>query len=70
MSKVHLCQRCYRIPPHLQNKLLALKHNSRRATGGKEYWTKGLTSVGVYEDGKVLRLKKEEPPAAQEDNPS
>lgn len=58
MSKVHLCQRCYRIPPEVQAKLLDLKRGSRRATGGKEYWAKALRTMGVYEDGKVLRMRK------------
>lgn len=58
MSNVHLCEKCYRIPPDIQMRLHALKSNARRAVGGKEYWVDCLRSMGVYEDGQVLRLKK------------
>eukprot|EP00934_Nitzschia_sp_Nitz4_P002168 Nitzschia sp. Nitz4//scaffold118_size93875//25117//27034//NITZ4_004781-RA/size93875-augustus-gene-0.83-mRNA-1//1//CDS//3329533703//2168//frame0 len=57
MSKVHLCQRCYRIPGDIQRELIVLKNDAKRAAGGKEYWTKALQNMGVYEDGKVLRMR-------------
>jgi hypothetical protein len=58
MSKVHLCENCYRIPPDIHRRLLVLKNNCRRASGGKEYWAQGIRAIGVYEDGRVLRMKK------------
>jgi hypothetical protein len=56
MSKVHLCERCHRIPREAQDKLKALRGDSQRAVGGKHCWADGVRALGVYEDGRVLRL--------------
>jgi hypothetical protein len=56
MSKVHLCERCHRIPREVQDKLKALRGDNQRAVGGKHYWADGVRALGVYEDGRVLRL--------------
>jgi hypothetical protein len=58
MSKVHLCQRCYRIPADIQRKLVALKRDAPRAAGGKHYWARVLDSMGVYQDGNILQMRR------------
>ena len=57
MSKVHLCERCYRIPSDIQRRLVALRSDCRRASSGKEYWAKEIRKLGVYEDGRILRIR-------------
>ena len=57
MSKVHLCERCQRIPRDIRQKLKALRNDNQRAAGGKTYWSDGVRSLGVYEEGRVLRLR-------------
>jgi hypothetical protein len=61
MSKVHLCERCQRIPPDIRAKLSALRIHNRRAACGIGYWSDGVRALGVYEDGRILRLKKPTP---------
>ena len=65
MSKVHLGTRCNKIPRDVQDKLNALRNDSQRASGGKQYWADGMRSLGVYEDGRILRIQKagDAPPA-------
>jgi hypothetical protein len=59
MSKVHLCDRCHKIPEDLKKKLTVLQKacKGNRASGGKEYWAEGLRVLGVYEDNGILRFK-------------
>ena len=61
MSKVHLCERCQRIPSDVRKKLNALRVHNRRAACGIGYWSDGLRALGVYEDGQILRLRKPVP---------
>jgi hypothetical protein len=58
MSKVHLSQRCYRIPAGIKRKLVALKRDAPRAAGGKHYWARVLGSMGVYQDGNILQMRR------------
>lgn len=58
ISNIHLCEKCYRVPQDLRCKLLLLRSEGRRAAGGKKYWSDRLRSMGVYEDGRILRLNK------------
>ena len=58
MSKVHLCERCYRIPRDVRRQLIVLRSDCRRAIGGKEYWSENIRALGVYVDGNILRVKK------------
>lgn len=64
MSKVHLCERCYRIPRDVRRQLIVLRSDCRRAIGGKEYWSENIRALGVYVDEGILRVKK---PATKED---
>lgn len=57
MSKVHLSQRCKYIPEEDRRQLSILRDSSRRANGGKVYWTTRIRELGVYEDPPVLRAK-------------
>jgi hypothetical protein len=56
MSKVHLTERCRRIPNSIKQRLISLHSVNRRASGGKPYWVDGLRQLGVYEDGPILRF--------------
>jgi hypothetical protein len=58
MSKVHLCERCYRIPRDVRRQLIVLRSDCRRAIGGKEYWSENIRALGVYVDEGILRVKK------------
>jgi len=58
MSKVHLCERCYRIPRDVRRQLIVLRSDCRRAIGGKEYWSENIRQLGVYVDEGILRVKK------------
>ncbi|OEU07838.1 hypothetical protein FRACYDRAFT_197133, partial [Fragilariopsis cylindrus CCMP1102] len=55
MSKVHLCERCYRIPRDVRRQLIVLRSDCRRAIGGKEYWSENIRSLGVYVEEGILR---------------
>ena len=59
MAKQHFVKTCQAIPNEIREKLKYLQAINRRASGGKEYWSKGLRSLGVYEDGNVMRLRSE-----------
>ncbi len=50
MSKVHLCEKCTRIPMHVKHKLNLYRTDGRRAVKGKEYWSERIRALGVYED--------------------
>ena len=50
MSKVHLCEKCPRIPADIKHKLNIFRTDCRRAIKGKEYWSEHIISLGVYED--------------------
>ena len=50
MSKVHLCEKCPRIPADVKHKLNIYRTDCRRAIKGKEYWSEHIKSLGVYED--------------------
>jgi hypothetical protein len=56
MSKVHLTERCRRIPNIIKQRLISLHSVNRRASGGKPYWVDGIRQLGVYEDGPILRF--------------
>ena len=58
MSKVHLCERCYRIPRDVRRQLIVLRSDCRRAIGGKEYWSENIRSLGVYVEEGILRVKR------------
>jgi len=58
MSKVHLCERCYRIPRDVRRQLIVLRSDCRRAIGGKEYWSENIRTLGVYVEEGILRVKK------------
>lgn len=55
MSKVHLCERCPRIPPDIKKRMVKLRSRRHRASGGRAYWIRHLREMGIYEDGTVLR---------------
>lgn len=57
MSKVHLCERCYRIPRDVRRQLILLRSDCRRAIGGKEYWSDNIRSLGIYVDEGILKVK-------------
>jgi hypothetical protein len=61
LSKTPLLDRCKHIPPADRHRLITLRNNSRRATGGKEYWTLRIRDFGVYEDPPVLRAHSHPP---------
>jgi hypothetical protein len=56
MGKVHLCNKCDRIPTDVQTKLQALRSVNQRAACGKRYWSDGVRALGVYQDGRLLRF--------------
>lgn len=62
MSKVHLTERCRRIPNDIKQRLIDLHNINRRASGGKPYWVDGLKQLGVYEEGPILRFLPAPPP--------
>ena len=57
MAKVHFCSRCQTIPADVQRKLQALRQENQRASGGKVFWSRSAMAQGVYEVGRVLRLR-------------
>ena len=57
IGKVHLAERCYRIPDDIRRQLIALRNDSRRASSGKAYWSDRIRALGVYAEGKVLKLR-------------
>ena len=69
MSKVHLCNRCNRVPPDVRQKLRSTRNENQRASGGKQYWADCIRSMGVYEDGRALRFRPRgaDPTAAKDD---
>jgi len=67
MSKVHLCERCYRIPRDVRRQLIVLRSDCRRAIGGKEYWSENIRDLGVYVDEGILRVKKAPKEEAKDD---
>jgi hypothetical protein len=57
MSKVHLMEKCKHMPSADRRHLIALRNDSRRANGGKEYWKLKIREMGVYEDPPILRAR-------------
>jgi hypothetical protein len=59
MTKGHLSERCYYIPPDIKSRLTVLRKNNRRAERGKDYWTKSIQAAGVYESPSegILRVR-------------
>jgi len=55
MSKVHLCERCVRLPPDIKKKMIMLRNRRHRASGGRAYWIRHMRELGIYEDSTVLR---------------
>ena len=66
MSKVHLCERCHRVPDDVKQRLQKLRTANSRASGGKEYWSEGIRALGVYSDGEMLRFAKRLPPPSED----
>jgi hypothetical protein len=64
LTKIHLCQGCNRVPENLRKKLTELSKVNKRASGGKRYWNERVRELGVYEDGKGIRFKREAPATA------
>lgn len=60
MSKVHLCERCTRLPPDIKKRMILLRNRRHRASGGRAYWIRHLRELGIYEDGTVLRARPRE----------
>lgn len=60
MSKVHLCERCTRIPQDIKRRMVVLRSRRNRASGGRAYWIRHLREMGIYEDGTVLRARDRE----------
>jgi len=56
MSKVHLCERCPRLPPDIKKRMITLRSRRHRASGGRAYWIRHLRDIDIYEDGTVLRV--------------
>jgi hypothetical protein len=54
MSKVHLSQRCHRVPEDIQRRLQRLRGVKTRGSGGKQYWADGVRALGIYENGRSL----------------
>lgn len=57
IGKVHLAERCYRIPDVIRRELVVLRNDSRRASSGKAYWSDRIRALGVYEEGKILKYR-------------
>eukprot|EP00534_Pseudo-nitzschia_fraudulenta_P018193 CAMPEP_0201261886 /NCGR_PEP_ID=MMETSP0853-20130426/5981_1 /ASSEMBLY_ACC=CAM_ASM_000640 /TAXON_ID=183588 /ORGANISM="Pseudo-nitzschia fraudulenta, Strain WWA7" /LENGTH=222 /DNA_ID=CAMNT_0047565011 /DNA_START=21 /DNA_END=689 /DNA_ORIENTATION=- len=71
MSKVHLCERCTRIPQDVKKRMVALRSRRHRASGGRAYWIRHLRELGIYEDGTVLRARPlEDKKAAPDGKPA
>jgi hypothetical protein len=51
MAKNHLCNGCRKIPQETRDYLNLLRGDKRRATAGKDYWSKTAKLLGIYEDG-------------------
>ena len=47
MSKVHLCDKCTRIPSHIKHKLNIFRTDCRRAIKGKEEARKEIGLIGM-----------------------
>lgn len=59
MAKHHFAKTCTMIPEHVKARLIWLRSDHRRASGGgKEYWSEGLRVLGIYEDGNALRFRQ------------
>jgi hypothetical protein len=58
IGKVHLLERCYRIPEDIRRDLVRLRNDGRRAASGKAYWTDRLRELGIYQDGTILRVRR------------
>jgi len=54
MSKVHLCERCSRVPEDTKKRMIFLRSRKNRASGGRAYWIRHLRELGVYEEGNAL----------------
>ncbi|KAG7336526.1 hypothetical protein IV203_015931 [Nitzschia inconspicua] len=59
LTKIHLCGSCTRVPQNLRKKLAELSTVNKRASGGKRYWIERVREIGIYEDGKAIRFKKD-----------
>ncbi|KAL3906151.1 MAG: hypothetical protein SGILL_009389 [Bacillariaceae sp.] len=57
IGKVHLAERCYRIPDDIRRQLMVLRNDSRRASSGKVYWSERIRGLGVYQEGKILKYR-------------
>ena len=55
MSKLHF-SKCQRIPKPVKYKLIHLRTNHERASGGKEYWSESLRVLGVIETDGMLKF--------------
>ena len=51
MAKNHLCHGCKLIPQETRDLLNTLRGANRRATTGKDYWSKTARALGICEDG-------------------
>jgi hypothetical protein len=60
MCKTHFLTRCRNIPEDTKEKLAGLRKNLNRGSGGKQYWSDSARSLGVIDDGRLLRFT---PPA-------
>jgi hypothetical protein len=57
IGKVHLAERCYRIPDDVRRHLIEMRKDSRRASSGKAYWADRIRAIGVYEEGNILKQR-------------
>ena len=58
MAKNHLCNGCNKISQETRDLLNQLRGDKRRATAGKEYWSKTAKLLGIYEDnGNGLKFR-------------
>jgi hypothetical protein len=57
MCKNHFINnRCRTTPEDIKKKLISLRNSNSRGSGGKKYWSDAAHSLGVLEEGNVLRF--------------
>jgi hypothetical protein len=58
MASWHFCARCPLISDALRLELIVLRERKSTAGGGKHYWGDAIRTLGVVEDGDILRFAK------------
>lgn len=58
MTSTHLCIHCKEVPKAIREELVRLKDQRSTVGGGKAYWAKAATKLGIIETQRGLRFKE------------